>query len=881
MADDPWSAFPVVQAATAPAAPASTPSGAPAPTPDGGPDPWAAFPVVQAAGQGGDAPSTPAADPKPAPTDHGSLYEKVRDALPYVNGLVRSAANSVPVLGAYADKLDAATDSAISGKSADQAMADQKAQDATFATQNPVASGAAGFAGAAGGSVAMLPEAGLGMVGTLGQRVAGAAAGGAALGAADNAARGDSATSGALVGGAGGALGPLIGTGAGAAYRGVTGLMQGAPASLPNTGRIAAAWLRDGVADMTPESYAAAKDAVGPSGMFMEASPKLQDYAGSVADNNSAGKAVVRGALDDRFAGRDGRVNNLVNQNLGPVPNPTDLEAGWKGQVDELGRERADMLASADPVDATPAVRTLQNARSQFAPASQEQGALSRALDWTSVDRNPTAVSTWERDPVGSGETPEMPDNLPTPPPYTDQAAPSRPGPVGVPRPMDLHSFVRSLGGIQDRGGDLAAMGYDNLVARPNQGLGADAMRQAAAQMGYLNHAVDGTSDGATRFSTVNDLLDALGSDNPIYSANDEDAVHAWAARDAAMQDYQQRGGGDPLARNGGPQSSTPGLPFSGDPGYDPNAAPVRMALTDPTQLHSAKQQFDKAVKWNSSPFADPNASIGFAEAPYKTARYQVNEALRDQVPGYAGNQDAQRSIFAQQKALTDGRADLAPNADPARYPPTFAQTFDTLPKGAPEGSLPAIQDARRAGQRFSVEASLGNRENDFQATRQLLQGDEGWNRQNLGKVFGQEPVGNVAQGLDQEKQMAANRQRIAGGSPTGEKVQRSRLTQPGGQSEGVTGLMKDWWNDLYIDKPSTYLPTDKIAGRIMAGAYERARGQIAPHLVKTGPEADALFQLLLAQRQRQATLAPPNTDPLIRALAGANQYARQGLMGQ
>ncbi len=867
MADDPWAAFPVVQPAGAPAADsAPAPAAAAAPA-AGGSDPWAAFPVLQAAGSptpaSTNAPVSAAVPDTSAPQAPWTLQSAV---LPYINGAARTVANSVPLVGDLADKLDAKTDALLHGGSYDQALAGQKKQDKDFADQNPVTASAAGFAGAAGGTVAMLPEWGLGAVGGLGSRVVGSTVGGTTLGTADALVRGEDPGTGAVAGGIGGMAGPLVGKGLGAAYRGVTGLMQSAPASLPNTGRIATSWLRDGVAGMAPEDLAAAKDAVGPAGMFMEMSPKLQDYAGSVADNNSDGKAVVRGALDDRFAGRNDRVNGLVDQNLGPMTNPSEMKAATQDQISQLGAQRADMLSNAGPVDASGVVQGLQNAQGRYAPNSQERSAIAKGLGWVTEPAKP-AVSHWELDPAGPVSAPEAPATLPDAPTFGDQAAPSKPGPVGVPRPQDLHSFVRSLGGIQDRGGDLASMGYQNLAARPGQGLGADAMRQAAAQMGYLGPDID----HATANTSVNDLLDALGSDNPIHSVYDQDAAAQWAARDAAMADYQQRGGNSsyPTARPTAPPRA-PGIPTP-DPGFDPTSPTGLMApIQDATQLHSAKQSFDRHIDWNGSPMADPNNSIGYAEGAFKQARGGINDALRAQVDGYGLNQDAQAALFGQNRALDAGMEDLRANKDPARYPPNFAQEFDAL--------MPEQQAARRAGQRFDIGASLGNKENDFAATRQILQGDEGWNRQNLGKSFGEEPVGNVAKGLQQEAQMAANRQKIAGGSPTGEKVQRSRLTQPGGQSEGLLGAAKDWWNELYIDKPSTYLPTGQIAGRLMSGAYERARNEIAPHLVKSGPEADALFQALLAQRQRQALMSPPAAvDPLVRALTmGAGQYLRQ-----
>ncbi len=154
------------------------------------------------------------------PAAGGSAMDKIRAAPGAVNDLVRAAANAMPIVGSLADKLDAGT-SAMFGGDYGASLKQQQDQDAGFAARNPVAAGAAGFAGAAGGTVGMLPDAALGMVGGLGARLAGGAAGGAALNAADAAVRGENVPVAALEGAAGGAAGPILEGGAKLAAEGV------------------------------------------------------------------------------------------------------------------------------------------------------------------------------------------------------------------------------------------------------------------------------------------------------------------------------------------------------------------------------------------------------------------------------------------------------------------------------------------------------------------------------------------------------------------------------------------------------------------------------------------------------------------------------------
>ena len=574
---------------------------------------------------------------------------------------------AVPVLGEGVNYAAAALASPFTSGSYGDNLAAANAMDATFDAQHPYVSGAAKAIGGTVGTIGLLPEAGLGVgSGSLLARMGTAAAAQGGLGAADAAVRGQNLAGGAVSGAATGALGPAAGAALGAGYRTLSGLVAPLPAELAGTGALDRYWLARALKGQSPTDLQASADALGPAGMLGERSPGLLDLTQSVATNNGAGKAVVRGAFTDRAAGTGPRVMGAVDDALGPAQNPTPVRQGIedaraavtapyfaqaaqngtpytpeladlvqrpavasamqdaataaanRGQplgsvtldaagqpvssdaavaafnagqrpavTDALARLMGTDASAAGPLAATDALTAQRSAAADPLYDAYRSMQVPMTPDLADVLNRPSVRSAipaaerkaqdqgrsifaqpgsgFDRDPLGSGITPDMPADLPEIPPQAAEQAPTRPAPVGVPRPLDLHGFVRSMGGIQDRGGDLAAMGLDNLVARPGQGLGADAMRQAAGQMGYLGHTVDGTTDGAARFSTVNDLFDALGSDNPIHSVHDQDAAAAWAARDDAMDAYNRGGAArGEIGRDAGMRPTAPGLPFGG-----------------------------------------------------------------------------------------------------------------------------------------------------------------------------------------------------------------------------------------------------------------------------------------------------------------------------
>lgn len=152
-------------------------------------------------------------------------------------GVVRSVATGVPVVGGLANKLDAATNALLAplldkylpdsyaklpeksfGERYSHALQLQKSMDKTFGAEHPVIDTAGQVAGGLAGVGAALKAApevtsrALGLTGeTLPQQVLHGAAGGAALSAADAATRGEDPESSAEIGAITGAAAPVVG----------------------------------------------------------------------------------------------------------------------------------------------------------------------------------------------------------------------------------------------------------------------------------------------------------------------------------------------------------------------------------------------------------------------------------------------------------------------------------------------------------------------------------------------------------------------------------------------------------------------------------------------------------------------------------------------
>ncbi len=605
----------------------------------------------------GDAAYATPADPTATP---GQRLRSLPGAL--VAGL-DSAAGTVP----FTDRLAAAAaaGTGLGGRFGDYSgnLAELRAEEGAAMAEHPTAATVGGLAGGA-----LVPVPALGAVAngaSLGAKVVRGALAGGAIGGLQGASSsqdlGDlretalSTGAGAGIGAAVGFGAPLIGAGAGAAYRSLAAPAvreaEGVPASARKM--VADAIRRDG-----PDAVMAKLRQYGPDATLSDLGPSLQGIAMGQAVKDGPGVPIILDNLAARQRGTSDRVLGDVGQALGPpqnadavarsigdvgqaatnplyaraaaagVPYPADLaqrpavasalrEAATSAansgrpfstitfdasgnpvasdaalQAYEAGQRPAVTSALSNLLGADPAVGPLaaQDAlaaerkaasdplyakyRSMSVPMTSDladvlnrpstRAALAQA-ERKAQDQGRTIfaprASQFERDPLGSGNVPEPPVDLYNIPPFQAEQAPSRPGPVGTPRPPDLHDFIRSAGGVQDPGGDLTAMGYGNLIAKPGQGLGPDAMRQAAAQAGYLGPNID----HATANTGIDDLHAAIASDNPIHSVFDQDAAAAWADRDAAMAEFNRGGAArGEVGRGAGMRPTAPGVPFGG-----------------------------------------------------------------------------------------------------------------------------------------------------------------------------------------------------------------------------------------------------------------------------------------------------------------------------
>jgi hypothetical protein len=367
------------------------------------------------------APVMPPADPFAAPTGAEAppalaamgYGELARTAGRTADNIVRAAANSMTF--GMGDRFAGAMDAMIGrAPSVSEGVKAQHAESEARRQEQPAAAVVGDVAGGLTGGVG-LAKSGLTLAGRVGPsllpRVAGYGAEGAVYGGAhgagstysdrisdyiENAKKG--ATTGALIGGA---L-PVAGAAAGGLYR--TGAAFLGP-RVEGASRGASALLRG--AAQADEAGMRALPQMGPDAMLVDAGPAMLGLGQGAGTGTGSGRTALVNALRKRDDNTGARLAETLNENLGPVPRLSRIEANLSGDRAYNGLDYQPLLQAAGPVDTRGLARQLD------AIAIQERGGAQRAARQVrEMLTDPVATRELDRNPATLLNTREAIDGM-------------------------------------------------------------------------------------------------------------------------------------------------------------------------------------------------------------------------------------------------------------------------------------------------------------------------------------------------------------------------------------------------------------------------------------------------------------------------------------
>lgn len=284
--------------------------------------------------------------------------------------------------------------------------------------------------------------------------------------------------------------------------------------------------------------------------------------------------------------------------------------------------------------------------------------------------------------------------------------------------------------------------------------------------------------------------------------------------------------------------------------------------------LHKVKMEIDNVVEHDKPGLGIQPGALDNQQASLKQLRFQINDALEKQVPGYMAANRASAALAKRAEAVQAGTQYLG-NGKTTPSPQRFAFDF--------EGLDPGEKIARAKGSRSEIDRVLGTKANDLQALRGELQGEGGWNTDKLATVHGQPAADELVGSVNRNLAFGDTYNKVVENSQTAQRQAAAGAMKP--VAPGDTPLVN---------------PNMSITGLLATGAKKtasaalsavrpdptRSYGEVARALTEQGSKRDARIQNIVDALERRqgnsiGATAGGNQTALLGAIA-ANGYLRR-----
>lgn len=295
-----------------------------------------------------------------------------------------------------------------------------------------------------------------------------------------------------------------------------------------------------------------------------------------------------------------------------------------------------------------------------------------------------------------------------------------------------------------------------------------------------------------------------------------------------------------------------PLLDAQGHPQYDnlghERWQEVPVSQNDANVLHKVKMEMDRVINYDEPGLGLPPGAAKTAQGTLKNLRYQINDALEQQVPGYREANSASSALAKRAEAVGEGTQYLG-SGKTTPSPERFAAEFAQKP-GQQEPRSIGEQIAFAKGSRGEIDRVLGVKANDLQALKGELQGEGGWNTAKIATVHGQEAADELAASVDRNLKFRDTHNKVVENAQTAQRTAAKEAMSPNPP------------NDLpdLIQPSSTFFGTLATAGKRLANAAyhgmqedpTRHYPEIAQVVTAQGPEAEQFRAALAAALMRR-----------------------------
>ncbi len=295
-----------------------------------------------------------------------------------------------------------------------------------------------------------------------------------------------------------------------------------------------------------------------------------------------------------------------------------------------------------------------------------------------------------------------------------------------------------------------------------------------------------------------------------------------------------------------------------------------RQAINDAETLHNAKDAIDTMVKYGDASLGIPAGALAREQGTLSAVRKQLNQALRDQVPGYGDVMDKLASLNRQGGQIKAG-TEILRGGEATIHPQDLAAEM--------AGLSPEEQAAKRLGDRAAIDRTVRTNPNDRLALKQVTGGQGDFKRANLETMFGAGPAGEIGKTADREATFFDTKHRIVDNSETAPGQAAAKAMNPPPDSSLHLGPAVAAFGGA--DAGATYL-AGRGFGKLIEGVQSALRSGRNSDLARAyisgnaATLADALMQRANRLGMAGQSVAP-KVDALARALLGYEGSVRKG----
>ncbi|QOZ15949.1 hypothetical protein XI02_13890 [Bradyrhizobium sp. CCBAU 21365] len=212
----------------------------------------------------------------------------------------------------------------------------------------------------------------------------------------------------------------------------------------------------------------------------------------------------------------------------------------------------------------------------------------------------------------------------------------------------------------------------------------------------------------------------------------------------------------------------------AGHPQYDnlgrPRFEEIPVNQQDAEVLHKVKQELDNVIQYDAPGLGIPAGAVSRQQGALRMMRGQLNEALEQQVPGYA-NANRQSAALARRGDAVEAGTQYLGSGKTTPSPERFAGEFGQLEPGE--------QIAFAKGSRGNIDRLLGTKANDLQALKGELQGEGGWNTAKIATVHGQDAADDLMASVERNAKFRDTHNKVVENSQTAQRRAAAENMKP------------------------------------------------------------------------------------------------------